>query len=649
MEKFLRGYFNRFSLSVMFSIVIFIIALIVSTVIQTVKYQQAKTVLEEKLESQAMSVLNFADVLLESRNDKFFSGQSSEIPQVIQNEVFDKFTKISNGKIFFKEASLTPTDPKNKAEDFEKETIEYFMKYKDIKIKEQMVKKEGKEYYMLSKPILSEKKCQQCHPNWIKEGEVIAIEDVLIDLGDFKTALKNNLYMTVFLWFINITILLLIIYILFKKLIVNRIQKVLEIIFRVENGKFVINDLLKGENIKEGSSKNEIDRIIRHLKRMVNTLKPVIENVVAESKDTAFESIYAYIKLHESVELVEKQQYYISSSDKNIHMMLDINRQLESSLDSLVEKLSNASTRIGEGQKEVNENINSSNQATSSMNKTVTAISELKTFSDEISVTIGKITDIADETNLIALNAAIEAARAGVHGRGFAVVAEKIRELAEISLENANNITSLIKKINKHIDEVTDNASQTKKIITVLHQNSSMIQNNFNRIDESIMETNDTLSSFRKDFTKEKNALNDVVYYLEDILKNADQLISNSKITQTSIKNITIESSNLKSLADGFEVILNRREAKRTVIAPPVKAKVTSNKGKFLDAYIFDKSEGGLSLVYQEGPAALSKDERAEVELEKAVKGSMKFRIEIVYCYKKKGTNTIFCGAKIIR
>ena len=70
MERFLRGYFNRFSLSVMFSIVIFIIALIVSTVIQTVKYQQAKTVLEEKLKLQAMSVLNFADVLLESRNDK---------------------------------------------------------------------------------------------------------------------------------------------------------------------------------------------------------------------------------------------------------------------------------------------------------------------------------------------------------------------------------------------------------------------------------------------------------------------------------------------------------------------------------------------------------------------------------------------------
>ena len=51
------------------------------------------------------------DVLLESRNEKFFSGKSPEIPQLIQNEVFDKFTKKSGGKVFFKEATKTPVNP----------------------------------------------------------------------------------------------------------------------------------------------------------------------------------------------------------------------------------------------------------------------------------------------------------------------------------------------------------------------------------------------------------------------------------------------------------------------------------------------------------------------------------------------------------
>ncbi|NPA81683.1 MAG: DUF3365 domain-containing protein [Epsilonproteobacteria bacterium] len=649
MEKYLRTYFNKFSLSIMFSIVIFFVALTVSTIIQTIKYQQAKEVLENNLKQQATSVLNFADVLLTTRNEKFFSGESPEIPQVIQNEVFDKFTKVSKGKVFFKEASLHPMDPKNLAEDFEKETIEYFIKHPEEKVVEKTVKKKDKEFFMMAKPILSEARCRKCHPQWTKEGEIIAIEDVLINLDDYKEALKKNLTTTVILWFVNITILLIIIYFLFKKLIADRIQKILEIIFRVEKGKFLIDDLLKGENTEHGSSKNEIDRIIRHLKSMVDTLKPVIESVIAKSKDTATDSIYAYIKTEDNLSLVAKQQESVNSSNQKIHMMLNINRELESSLDALVDKLQKASVRIKEGEKAVDENINSSHKASDSMNKTIETIKELKTFSDEISTTIEKITEIADETNLIALNAAIEAARAGVHGRGFAVVAEKIRELAEISLENASNITSLVKKIHKHVDEVTLNASETKEIINIVDQNSITIKQDFSRIDESIKETNETLFSFKENFLKEKRALEEVVKYLSEIAENSNFLMSNSNVTKNAIKEITIQSSELKNLADGFEVFQNKRKAKRFVIAPPVKGKLFTSEGDTLETYIFDKSATGLSIVCHTDKKSVSKNQRAEVVFEREIDGLKRFRIEIVYCYTKPKTDLTFCGAKIIR
>ena len=559
MENYLRTYFNKFPLSVMFSIIIFIVALTISTVIQTIKYHQAKTVLENNLKQQAISVLNFADVLLESRNKKFFSGESQEIPQVIQNEVFEKFTKVSKGKVFFKEASLNPVDPKNKADRFEKETIEYFIKHPKQKIIQKKIKKNQHEFFMTAKPIFSEKRCQQCHPNWTKPGEVIAIENVLIDLSDYKKALKNNLITTIILWFVNISILLLILFFLFKKLIADRIQKILEIIFRVEKGKFIIEDLLEGENIKHGTSKNEIDRIIRHLKSMVDTLKPIIENVISKSKDTATASIYSYIKVEDNMKLINKQQKDIDSSSEKIEMMLEINKELEHNLDALVEKLSKASKRIEEGKKAVRENINSSKEASNSMNETIKTINELKTFSDEISSTIEKITDIADETNLIALNAAIEAARAGTHGKGFAVVADKIRELAEISLENANNITNLIRKIHRHVDEVTKNAQNTKNAISIVDKNSTAINQDFNGIEKSIKETNQTFCSFKENFIKEKKALNIMTQNLNNILKDSKMVIENSHETQKAIEEITVKSSELKGLADGFEVFQNKR------------------------------------------------------------------------------------------
>lgn len=170
-----------------------------------------------------------------------------------------------------------------------------------------------------------------------------------------------------------------------------------------------------------------------------------------------------------------------------------------------------------------------------SADQTAQTIDILNNSSEEIARTLRVITDIASQTNLLALNAAIEAARAGEAGRGFAVVAEEIRKLAEQSKQSADDIETVIKKVQKDTQAATKAIAHMKGNVDSGIKSTNEVEQVFQEIQQSTYHTLSLASAILDDTRKQRQNLDAIVRNIEKIVVVSEETAAGTKeIAQSS-------------------------------------------------------------------------------------------------------------------
>lgn len=226
-------------------------------------------------------------------------------------------------------------------------------------------------------------------------------------------------------------------------------------------------------------SNDEIGSLAATFNKMTVNLKDVLGRV----RDSATRVASTAQELSASSEDIKASAEHVSNTSQSIAQGVsqqatkigEISRAMKEMSESVQQVAAN-SQKASEGAQDANktaqqvgkistEVAQKMTEIQTTVNRSASVIKELESKSQKIGEIIGVITNIADQTNLLALNAAIEAARAGEHGRGFAVVADEVRKLAEESRAAANQITELIKEVQQGTRQAVESMEHGTKTV----------------------------------------------------------------------------------------------------------------------------------------------------------------------------------------
>ena len=355
-------------------------------------------------------------------------------------------------------------------------------------------------------------------------------ENILVLTADESEALSGITVVTGVAIGISAIVVLLAIIICFivGRRLMRPLVKVSTIIEEIANGDINADfDMVKETNDEIGLIIEKMKELTQSLGNIVGRIRNSSDTMSANSyelNDTSSQTLAANNEISKAVEDVAEGSTGMASSISKINENLEEMSRETKDINESVNEIRNQTTAVQDSSKIMNDKIKSMQDSSHKMDDGISAISKrietVNTTVDKVSNIVSVIEEISSETNLLSLNASIEAARAGDAGKGFAVVAQEIRVLSDntnTELENIKQIiSSLVEECRYCVQAsgtiVEDNAKQKEEIKAVLDEFGALdeqIQKTAEKADE-IEELVTAMVELNDDITKSSNSLTDV-------------------------------------------------------------------------------------------------------------------------------------------
>ena len=301
-------------------------------------------------------------------------------------------------------------------------------------------------------------------------------------------------------------------------------------------------------------SRDEMGDLSVEFNKMAENVHKLIQGVRETAQEVTLQSSRVETIASRSSEEVSKQLIQTEQVATAMNEMTATVQEVARNSVSASEAASLAHKEADEGKKLVVSTLGSIDQLSNEINKSVDVINRLVEDSSNISQVLDVIKGIAEQTNLLALNAAIEAARAGEHGRGFAVVADEVRTLAKKTQESTTEIESMITRLQSGVDNAVSTMGASREMAGNTVEESNKVGEALNHIVSAVNQIMDMNQQIATAVEEQSNVANEIDRNIVSINTSGEQTSKGAAATVDASLEMTAYTGKLDTIVSAFKV-----------------------------------------------------------------------------------------------